>query len=245
MKTNKLIAYTSIFIILSIIGGMVEMFSYLSINMFAMMETGNIISLIYNIVSLNGLSFIYPLTSIILFIIETILISLIKKRAKNEVKYINISLFSLLLISFLHLFVFESNDELATNSFDIFKLLSVILTTSFGVILVFIFPKFNNINFVPVMMTNNIKIVSKMLGENEVKSEKIKFFSYLIVILSFILGAVISSLLYFYKDFIFKNTLTDYSINQNIVYLLIFILLFIVLILFNKNKELFIESEEK
>lgn len=200
MKIDKLIPYTFIFVILSIVGGMVEMFSYLSINMFAMMETGNIISLIYNIVSLNGLSFIYPLTSIILFIIETILISFIKKRAKNEVKYINISLFLLLLISFLHLFVFESSDELTTNSFDIFKLLSVILTTSFGVILVFIFPKFNNINFVPVMMTNNIKIVSKMLGEKEVKSEKIKFFSYLIVVLSFVLGAVISSLLYFYKD---------------------------------------------
>lgn len=223
------------------------MFSYLSINMFAMMETGNIISLIYNIVSLNGLSFVYPLTSIILFIIEIILISFIKKRVIDQVKYINFSLFLLLLISFLHLFIFENNKEIDKNSFDILKFLSVILTTSFGTILVFIFPTFNNINFVPVMMSNNIKMVSKLIGEKEIKEEgKIKFYSYLIIIISFIFGAIISALLYYFKDYIFVNSLIDYSYNQNIVYIIIFILLFIVLILFNKNKELFIkESEEK
>lgn len=238
-KENKkdLVCYSLIFIILSFIGGMIEYNTFYFDNMFCLMETGNLINLIDKLINFD-IYFVYPLTSLIAFIISSFVLGFIKRHLKNEDRYISISLFILIVISFIDLFLIRKLDY---KDIYFIKIISIILNTLFGVILVFIFPKFNNISFMPVMMSNNIRIVSSLIGKvNE--DDKIKRRSYFIVIISFILGVIFSCLLIKYKDKILPINSETYLINHNIIFIFIFFLLIIVFYLYKKEKKLFIES---
>lgn len=237
-KNKKdLVYYSLIFIILSFIGGMIEYNTFYFDNMFCLMETGNLINIIDKLINYD-IYFIYPLISLLTFIIASFIIGVIKRHIKNEDRYISASLLILIFISFINLFLIRKLDYK-----DIFfiKVISIILNTLFGVILVFIFPKFNNISFMPVMMSNNIRIVSSLIGKID-EENKIKRRSYLIVIISFILGIISSSLLIKFKDNIFPINSEIYLINHNIIFIFIFFLLIIVFYLYKKEKKLFIES---
>ena len=123
---NKI--YILFFILLTFVSGLIEIYSLKIDNMFTFMETGNLINVIVNLLPYS-FNFIYPLYSLILFIIFIFILIIIKnKLLKNNKNYVTISLFILLILSFILIFI-PSNTS--NNTLTVSKLVKIV--TSFSV----------------------------------------------------------------------------------------------------------------
>ncbi len=237
-EKEKSLIYFIIFIILAFIGGMVELYSIFIDQLFTFMQTGNLISIIIDLYKLN-LEIIYPLFSLLLFLIFIFIFTLIKEKYLKEHKhsYIKLSLILLIINSLIMVFI-PRNILINLNDFtlDISRLLSILFNTLFGVILLYSFTYFHHILFIPTMMSNNLRQASSLLAKalvNKNKNNELsKFKTYSIIIIFFILGALTSGGYLTYKDLIFDNLFNYQRYNQNLIYIFIFILLIIAFILY-------------
>ncbi len=234
MKSRQInLIYVFIFINFAFIGGLIETLSYFNDGMFTFMQTGNLISIFYNLFNEEGYAYLYPLISLILFILDILLVLFLKKKIvlKNKIDYNYFSIILMIVIGFIYLFVPRN---LFFNEFDFSKLISIFLNTFFGIVLLNTFTYFNDILFVPTMMTNNIRMLTSLFFKYENEHEKIelrKFNSYLIVILSFVIGVVLSFAFLSFKDYLFEININGFDFTQNFIYVIALIFLFINLIL--------------
>lgn len=234
MKTKQInLIYVFIFINFAFIGGLLEAFSYFNDGMFTFMQTGNLVSIFYNLFNVKGYAYLYPLISLILFILDILLVLFLKKKIvlNNKIDYNYFSIILMIVIGFIYLFIPRN---LIFNEFDFSKLISIFLNTFFGIVLLNTFTYFNDILFVPTMMTNNIRMLTSLFFKYENEHEKIelrKFNSYLIVILSFVIGVVLSFAFLFFKDYLFEININGFDFTQNFIYVIALIFLFLNLIL--------------
>ena len=244
---NKI--YILFFILLTFVSGLIEIYSLKIDNMFTFMETGNLINVVVNLLPYS-FNFIYPLYSLILFIIFIFVLIIIKnKLLKNNKNYVTISLFILLILSFILIFIPSNTSNNIDNNLNICKFIRITLNTFFGVILIFTFISFKSVNYVPTMMTNNIKMATTNLSlylVNKNKSNLNSFLYYLIIIISFIVGIVIGLILIVFKDNIFSLVIfKNYEYNQNIIYILSFILLIILNLTYKYKLKNYLDNEGK
>lgn len=240
-KTSKnfYIKYIFIFINFAFIGGLIEALSYFNDGMFTFMQTGNLISIFNNVFNGSGYSYLYPLISLIIFIFGILLILFIRKIIilKKSISYNIFSIVSMLILSFLYLFIPR---DIIYEGFNFSKLLSIFINTLFGIVLLNTFTYFNDVVFVPTMMTNNIRMLTSLFFKYEEEHNKIelkKFESYLITIISFILGVVISFAFLSFKDNLFQVHIKNYEFNQNFIYVIAMLLLMVNLVLCTKIKQ--------
>ena len=241
--------YILFFILLTFVSGLIEIYSLKIDNMFTFMETGNLINVIVNLLPYS-FNFIYPLYSLILFIIFIFILIIIKnKLLKNNKNYVTISLFILLILSFILIFIPSDTSNNIDNNLNICKFIRITLNTLFGVILIFTFISFKSINYVPTMMTNNIKMATTNLSLyfiNKNKSNLNTFLYYLTIILSFIIGIVIGLILIVFKDNIFSLVIfKNYEYNQNTIYVLSFMLLIILNLIYRSKLKKYLNNEGK
>lgn len=244
---NKI--YILFFILLTFVSGLIEIYSLKIDNMFTFMETGNLINVIVNLLPYS-FNFIYPLYSLILFIIFIFILIIIKnKLLKNNKNYVTISLFILLILSFILIFIPSNTSNNIDNNLNICKFIRITLNTLFGVILIFTFISFKSINYVPTMMTNNIKMATTNLSLyfiNKNKSNLNTFLYYLTIILSFIIGIIIGLILIVFKDNIFSLVVfKNYEYNQNIIYVISFMLLIILNLIYRYKLKKYLNNEGK
>ena len=241
---NKI--YILFFILLTFVSGLIEIYSLKIDNMFTFMETGNLINVVVNLLPYS-FNFIYPLYSLILFIIFIFILVIIKNKiVKKKKNYVTYSLLILLILSFILIFI-PNNITDTSNRLNICKFIRITLNTLFGVILIFTFISFKSINYVPTMMTNNIKMATTNLSlylVNKNKSNLNTFLYYLIIIISFIVGIVIGLILIVFKDNIFRLVIfKNYEFNQNIIYVLSFILLIILNLIYRYKLKKYLNNE--
>ncbi len=202
------------------------------------MQTGNLVSTLYYAFNTN-MSFIYPLISMTLFILFILIILFIRKKIsmKNKINYSIFSLICLIVLSIIYLFIPRG---VLVENFDISRLTSIFINTLFGVILLHSFTYFNDIIFVPTMMTNNIRMTTSLFFEYNIKKDKVvlkKFILYLLVVFAFIIGVAISFAFLVFKDNLFSISFNNFEFNQNIIYLLVIFLLSINIILYRNIKD--------
>lgn len=238
IKRNIYLKYIFVFINFAFIGGLIEALSYFNDGMFTFMQTGNLISIFYNAFNGNRYSYIYPLISLIIFIFGILLILFLKKRIiiKKHISYNTFSIVLLLILSFLYLFIPR---DLIYEGFNFSNLLSIFVNTFFGIVLLNTFTYFNDIVFVPTMMTNNIRMVTSLFFKYEEEHNKVelkKFESYLTTIISFIVGVALSFTFLSFKDQLFSINIRNFEFNQNFIYLITILLLIVNLVLCYKIK---------
>lgn len=238
MPKKFYLKYVFMFINFAFIGGLIEALSYFNDEMFTFMQTGNLISLFYNIFNGDKYSFLYPLISLITFILGILLILFLKSRIilKNRFSYNLFAIIFMIVLSVVYLFIPR---EIIYEGLDISKLLSILVNTIFGIILLNNFTYFKDIVFVPTMMTNNIRMLTSLFFKYEEEHNKIelkKFESYLITIVSFIFGVALSFLFLSFKDQIFLININGFEFNQNFIYLITIAFLIINIFLYLKIK---------
>lgn len=227
MAKNKLYYYL-FYIILSFIGGFYEVYSFFNHSFFAFMQTGNLINIIIDIVKLDFFKSILNLISIITFLISFSIIEIIKKKIiKNDSKMFEYGLISLIILNILIIITpKEINNDLLP-----FKLFEIIFLTTYGSILLSSFKLFNNVVFVPTMMTNNTRRMIENAVDYSLSKDKNNlnaFLSYSSIIISFIVGAFTSMILHVYASFDLFLIKDIYSIDNTNIYSLIPLTLIIV-----------------
>ena len=232
-KSNKIFMYI-FYLLLSINGGFLNGYCLYIHSFYTFMQTGNILSITTDLVQGNFHSVLINLFSLLSYIIGFIIITLVKYFL-TKMKKDNF-LFQLIVLIILNILLISIP---TSNKFNIFQILEVIILSIYGVILVSSFDFFNLINFTPTMMTNNTRKSIEFGIEgliNKDKSSISKFKTYLLIIIFFIIGVVISvSLLHYVKiDALAINDRLTY--NPNIFCFIPLINLILSLITYLKHK---------
>lgn len=234
MKHYKFYYYL-FYIILSFIGGFYEVYSFFNHSFFAFMQTGNLISIIIDIVKLDFFDSILNLISLITFLISFTIIEIIKKKIiKNDSKMFKYGLISLIILNIL---IIITPKEINSNLLP-FKLFEIIFLTTYGSILLSSFKLFNNVIFVPTMMTNNTRRMIENAVDYSISKNKNNlnaFLSYASIIISFIVGAFASMILHLYCPFDLFLIKDCYLIDNTNIYSLIPLFLIIIDYIIYKN----------
>lgn len=187
-------------LILSFCGGMLEAYSLTNRGFFALMQTGNLISVFINLVKGDWNSLLVSFVVVITFIIGLILsnfIEYIYEKKKKDYHPLELVISILLLILVIFIPVEYTREEAILEAKDLSwpNVVSNILLALIGSMFLESFRKMNSKNFTSTMMTANLQrmVSSFFIGEEKHdKNEIISGFDYVFIILSFGLGVMAS-----------------------------------------------------
>lgn len=225
-------------IILSFIGGMLEAYSLTNRGFFALMQTGNLISVFINLVKTDRTSLLVSFVVIISFIIGLVISNFIEyicEKKKKDYKPFELMISIVLLLVVIFIPVEYTNEEVILTAKDLSpaNILGNIVLALIGAMLLESFRKMNSKNYTSTMMTANLQrmVSSFFVGEEKHdKNEIISGFDYLFVIFSFGIGVVVSySYFYFLKD---SFTSANYwvQIMPNLILLIPIVILILTLV---------------
>lgn len=216
-------------LILSFCGGMLEAYSLTNRGFFALMQTGNLISVFINLVKGDWNSLLVSFVVVITFIIGLILsnfIEYIYEKKNKDYRPLELVISLLLLILVIFIPVEYTREEAILEAKDLSwpNVVSNILLALIGSMFLESFRKMNSKNFTSTMMTANLQrmVSSFFIGEEKHdKNEIISGFDYLFIILSFGLG-VMASYGYFHllKDNFIDNNNYYMQIVPNLILIL-------------------------
>lgn len=216
-------------LILSFCGGMLEAYSLTNRGFFALMQTGNLISVFINLVKGDWNSLLVSFVVVITFIIGLILSNFIeytyeKKKKDYRPLELVISLLLLTLVIFIPVEYTRGEAILEAKDLSWPNVVSNILLALIGSMFLESFRKMNSKNFTSTMMTANLQrmVSSFFIGEEKHdKNEIISGFDYVFIILSFGLG-VMASYGYFHllKDNFIDNNNYYLQIVPNLILIL-------------------------
>lgn len=256
MKKSKNLTYSLVLALtLGFIGGILETYSLFNRGYFALMQTGNLISIFTNLIKLDWNSLGISLIAVFSFIIGLIIANLIEYFCiKRQKDYHPIELFiSAILLSFIIFVPVEFNEVgtiLEAKDFSFSNVFSNVLLSLIGAFLLESFRKMNSINFTSTMMTANLqRMVHSLVNaeENHDKKELVNGIDYLFLILTFSSGVCASFSYYYFLNPVFKNESNYlFSILPNLILVIPIILIFIILVIYlfdlrRKNKAIFSE----
>ena len=195
---NKLIDSESIIaIILSFIGGLLDIYCLFNFNIYGMLHTGNVIKLVTNLIDGNIDMFLATLFIIISFMIGIFLSNLYEQKRKKK------SISGLLIIAtiILLLIIFVPNDKEA-GILSYFKYVAALLFGLEGAFILHSFAKFGDYSYSATTMTANINRFVTNIYERVVNKDKTKGYGILTYALIFIFFMIGVALGYSYMKFI-------------------------------------------
>ncbi len=205
-------------IILSFIGGFIELYSLKVRGAFSGMQTGNLIYIFINLIDGNYTLSLFYLLILVIFIVGIIISELIFYLSnKFNFKYQYI-VYPLEIISLLSIIFIPTNLDIL----DPLNILGMCILSLFSAVQSHIFTNINGHSLSTTMMTAMIKLCSSRLFlffKDKNKNNLLEFLEILFIILFFIIGVVI-----FYLGYTF--------INIEYLNYLLFLLIFLILILF-------------
>ena len=229
MKKSKNLTYSLVLALtLGFIGGILETYSLFNRGYFALMQTGNLISIFTNLIKLDWNSLGISLIAVFSFIIGLIIANLIEYFCiKRQKDYHPIELFiSTILLSFIIFVPVEFNEVgtiLEAKDFSFSNVFSNVLLSLIGAFLLESFRKMNSKNYTSTMMTANLQrmVSSFFIGEEKHdKNEIISGFDYVLVILSFGVGVMISyGYFHLLKEFFANNVSYWMEVIPNLILL--------------------------
>ena len=216
-------------LILSFCGGMLDAYSLTNRGFFALMQTGNLISVFINLVKGDWNSLLVSFVVVITFIIGLILsnfIEYIYEKKKKDYRPLELVISLILLVLVIFIPVEYTMEEAILEAKDLSwpNLASNILLALIGSMFLESFRKMNSKNFTSTMMTANLQrmVSSFFIGEEKHdKNEIISGFDYIFIILSFGFG-VMTSYGYFHllKDNFIDNNNYYLQIVPNLILVL-------------------------
>ena len=202
MKKSLLISS----LLLSFLGGYLDSYSLLYRGgKFAFMQTGNIITIATDIVQKNYHNLFLSLILFISFIIGIVFSYFFTQflKKKNKEKYLHSSLLILMLLLIPPNYFFDISNPQVID-------ISWICMVSLGIMGGILLESFKSyyVNFAPTMMTNNTKLMIDLFLEGATFHQKDKIkkgLIYLLIIIFFILGVIVNTLLNKYLSLNYLN----------------------------------------
>ena len=245
-------------LLLSFCGGMLEAYSLTNRGFFALMQTGNLISVFINLVKGDWNSLLVSFIVVITFIIGLILsnfIEYIYEKKKKDYRPLELVISLILLVLVIFIPVEYTREEAILEAKDLSwpNLASNILLALIGSMFLESFRKMNSKNFTSTMMTANLQrmVSSFFIGEEKHdKNEIVSGFDYIFIILSFGCG-VMTSYGYFHllKDNFIDNNNYYLQIVPNLILVLPILIILATLIgrasYLKRNKKNLNEAEEE
>lgn len=220
-KYDKKLTVLILALLLSFCGGFLEIYSLVCKGRFALMQTGNLIYTFTSLISSNFYEALVYLLTIVSFILGLFFSNFIEYKYSKKGKDVHvIELILIEVLILINIFIptefFQNDNILEANSLSIYNIISDILLSLIGAMLLESFKKINSHNFTSTMMTANLDrmvhsfFVSYIKKDKDKNEERIYGFEYIFIILSFGLG-IISYFCYFY----FLNKANYFKIDAN------------------------------
>lgn len=240
---NKLIDFESITaIILSFIGGLLDVYCLFNFDMYGMLHTGNIIKQVVYLIDGNYDMFLATLFIIISFAIGIFLANLFDDKVKNK----TVSGLLAVTIILLAIIIFIPNDKEAGN-LSYIKFIAALLFGLEGAFMLYSFARFGEYSYSATTMTANINRFVSNLYERVVKKDKTKGYSLITYLLIFVLFCLGVGVGYVYLKFmpIFDSGFMGLY-EYNFILLLPLTLLIVILVVeIKRNKTFISKGEEK
>ena len=201
-------------LILSFVGGILEAYSLTNRGFFALMQTGNLISVFINLVKTDWNSLLVSFVVVFTFIVGLIISNVIEficEKKKKDYQPFELMICVALLVLVIFIPVEYTSEEAILEAKDLSwpNVLGNIVLALIGSMLLESFRKMNSKNYTSTMMTANLQrmVSSFFIGEEKHdKNEIISGFDYVLVILSFGVGVMISyGYFHLLKEFFANN----------------------------------------
>ena len=227
-------------IILSFVGGILDIYCLFNFDFYATMHTGNIIKMIENLLDGNIEDFIYTILFIVFFLIGLFIANSFEKKRNH----IGVRGHILLCLLFFAIIVLIPNDK-DPGKMSVFKLISACHCGFLGAILIHSFTKFGNYTYSSTAMTSNMnRAISNIYDRITTKEKK---YNYGIAIYGFIFFMFISGVAAgyaFFKFVVFPDTAFWNLYKYNII-LLVPILCVSVALIINSKKDTSTEDTQE
>ncbi len=205
-------------ILISLLGGMLDSFTFIyNEKTFCLIQTGNIIKSIINLVDGNIEEGLYDLMLFLVFIIGVFIFHLLNakvfKKMRIKENLINSLIIGLLLMSCIFL-KFDNS-----GIFNVNNVVNGIMLSLIGANMLTSFKEENNILYTPTMMTNNTRKMVEHFEDgifNKNKEKLLFCLVYLFIIIAFCLGIAVVALI---------NKYLDEAINDRIILLIMYVII--------------------
>lgn len=207
-------------IIISLLGGMFDSFTFIyNDKTFCLIQTGNIIKSIINLVNGSIEEGLYDLMLFLVFILGVFIFHLLNskvfKKLRIKENLINSLIIGLLLMSCIFL-KFDNS-----SIFNVNNVVNGIMLSLIGANMLTSFKEENHILYTPTMMTNNTRKMVEHFEDglfNKNKEKIIYCLVYLLIIIAFSLGIAIVALI---------NKYLDEAIADRIILLIMYVIILI------------------
>ena len=215
-------------LILSFVGGILEAYSLTNRGFFALMQTGNLISVFINLVKTDWNSLLVSFVVVFTFIVGLIISNVIEficEKKKKDYQPFELMICVALLVLVIFIPVEYTSEEAILEAKDLSwpNVLGNIVLALIGSMLLESFRKMNSKNYTSTMMTANLQrmVSSFFIGEEKHdKNEIISGFDYVLVILSFGVGVMISyGYFHLLKEFFANNVSYWMEVIPNLILL--------------------------
>lgn len=207
-------------IIISLLGGMFDSFTFIyNDKTFCLIQTGNIIKSIINLVNGSIEEGLYDLMLFLVFILGVFIFHLLNskvfKKLRIKENLINSLIIGLLLMSCIFL-KFDNS-----SIFNVNNVVNGIMLSLIGANMLTSFKEENHILYTPTMMTNNTRKMVEHFEDglfNKNKEKIIYCLVYLLIIIAFSLGIAIVALI---------NKYLDEAIADRIILLIMYVIILV------------------
>lgn len=207
-------------VIISLLGGMFDSFTFIyNDKTFCLIQTGNIIKSIINLVNGSIEEGLYDLMLFLVFILGVFIFHLLNskvfKKLRIKENLINSLIIGLLLMSCIFL-KFDNSSILNVNN-----VVNGIMLSLIGANMLTSFKEENHILYTPTMMTNNTRKMVEHFEDglfNKNKEKIIYCLVYLLIIIAFSLGIAIVALI---------NKYLDEAIADRIILLIMYVIILV------------------
>jgi len=207
-------------VIISLLGGMFDSFTFIyNDKTFCLIQTGNIIKSIINLVNGSIEEGLYDLMLFLVFILGVFIFHLLNskvfKKLRIKENLINSLIIGLLLMSCIFL-KFDNS-----SIFNVNNVVNGIMLSLIGANMLTSFKEENHILYTPTMMTNNTRKMVEHFEDglfNKNKEKIIYCLVYLLIIIAFSLGIAIVALI---------NKYLDEAIADRIILLIMYVIILV------------------
>ena len=243
MRIKKLFHMDSVIaIILSFVGGILDIYCLFNFDFYATMHTGNIIKMVENFVDGNYIDFLYTVLFILFFIIGLFIANALDKRliSFGHRGFLNVSLLFFVIILLI------PNDK-EPGEMSILKLISACICGFLGALLIHSFTRFGRYSYSSTAMTSNMNRAVSNVYERITKKDKSLNYGigvYAFIFLFFVLG--VASGYVFMKLVPFPDTKFWNLYSNNLILIVpIFLITSLLVVISNKDKIRQIDSDEE
>ena len=213
-------------ILLSFVGGLLDIYCLYNYGLYGMLHTGNIIKLVVYIIDGDMTMILFSSIILISFIVGLFLVNFLKRKSTYLLLYLEIIILAIIILIPNHL-------ESELLSFN--KISSVILFGFIGALMLHCFIYFGDYIYTSTMMTANLSRLVDNLYQRIVLKDKSKGYSvltYFLIIIFFAIGVASGYLYLKYIPNLEKGFIAEYEYT---LILFVPLIIFISLIFINKK----------